>query len=259
VPRELPEDLLTALVAELDGPSVTAIALGGSYARGDANPYSDVDLAAFVPDGQPLPAKCLIIRDGYLVSVSWKTCAAWREGLTHPERAILLVPSARALRVLLDRDGLLARLVEAARRFEWAPLQAEVDRFASRLLALTAEHARKTLAALVVRDELALSAALAGMASQIVLAVATQRGVMITSENSLARQVIASVGENSSWAQVLRLALGVTLTPGTLAARGQAALRLYGETAILLRAVLRADDLPAITATTRLIAASYPA
>jgi predicted nucleotidyltransferase len=40
VPRELPESLLAALVAELDDPSVTAIALGGSYARGDANPYT---------------------------------------------------------------------------------------------------------------------------------------------------------------------------------------------------------------------------
>lgn len=82
------------------------------------------------------------------------------------------------MRVLLDRAGSLARLVEAAGRFEWAPLQAKSNRFASRLLALTAEHARKTLAALVAGDELALSAALAGIASQIVPAVATQRGVM---------------------------------------------------------------------------------
>ncbi|HEX9069635.1 MAG TPA: nucleotidyltransferase domain-containing protein [Ktedonobacterales bacterium] len=259
MPPDLPNGLLAALVAELDGPSVTGIALGGSYARGDANPFSDVDLAAFVPDGRPVPAKRLIVRDGYLVSISWKTCAAWREGLSHPERAILLAPSARALRILLDRDGSLARLVEAGRRFEWAPLQAEADRFASQLLALTAEHARKTLAALVARDELALSTALASMASHSVLAVATQRGIMITSENTLARQVIESVGESSLWAHALRLALGATGTPGLLAARGQAALGLYGETAALLREVLRADDLPAITATTRLIAASYPA
>jgi hypothetical protein len=218
-----------------------------------------VDLAVFVPDGRPLPAKRLIIRDGYLVSVSWKTCAAWREGLTHPEQAILLVPSARALHVLLDRDGSLARLVEDAGRFEWLPLQAEADHFASRRLALTAEHARKTLAALVAHDELALSAALAGIAGQIVLAVAAQRGVMIMSGNALARQVITSVGEKSSWAQALRLVLGVAGTPGTLAAREQAALRLYGETMILLREVLRAEDLPAITTTTRLIAASCPA
>ena len=47
---------LKELIAELDNDTVRGIVLGGSHARGDATPYSDVDLACFVPDTLSPPA-----------------------------------------------------------------------------------------------------------------------------------------------------------------------------------------------------------
>ena len=41
---------LKELIAEIDNDTIRGIVLGGSHARGDATPYSDVDLACFVPD-----------------------------------------------------------------------------------------------------------------------------------------------------------------------------------------------------------------
>lgn len=45
---ELPDDFLSMLIAELNNDGVTALALVGSYVRGDATPYSDVDILRFV-------------------------------------------------------------------------------------------------------------------------------------------------------------------------------------------------------------------
>ena len=52
----LSDGFLSELVTELDNDSVTAIILRGSYARGDAVPYSDVDLTRLVKD-QPEPTQ----------------------------------------------------------------------------------------------------------------------------------------------------------------------------------------------------------
>ena len=50
------DTFLTELIAEIDDDTMRGIVLGGSHARGDATPYSDVDLACFVPDTLSPPA-----------------------------------------------------------------------------------------------------------------------------------------------------------------------------------------------------------
>jgi hypothetical protein len=49
--RELVDDLVTSLAGV---PGVAAVVLGGSWARGDARPDSDVDLALYYRDADPL-------------------------------------------------------------------------------------------------------------------------------------------------------------------------------------------------------------
>src|SRR5207249_4201988 len=63
----LPDEFLNALVAELDDEDVVGIILGGSYVRGEATPYSDVDIARFVADASKLRPKRFLYRDGRLV------------------------------------------------------------------------------------------------------------------------------------------------------------------------------------------------
>ncbi len=48
----LSDSFLEALVAEIDTEQIRGIILGGSQARGDATPYSDVDVACFVADSR---------------------------------------------------------------------------------------------------------------------------------------------------------------------------------------------------------------
>jgi pimeloyl-ACP methyl ester carboxylesterase len=152
-PATLPDGLLATLGVELDGPDVIGVALGGSFARGAATTYSDVDLAPFYRAGTSMPPKRLFWRDGWLVSVSPKTIPGWREQMARPEWAIHLVPSAAQMRILRDSDGALAALVAEAQAFQWDPLRPGADAFASNMLMLIAEDALKLLGAFRARTK----------------------------------------------------------------------------------------------------------
>jgi predicted nucleotidyltransferase len=51
----LSDDYLNTLVIELDNDEIVGIIFGGSYARNEATPFSDVDIACFVPDSMKPP------------------------------------------------------------------------------------------------------------------------------------------------------------------------------------------------------------
>src|SRR3989475_12157466 len=97
----LSEEFLNALVAELDNDDIVGIILGGSYARGEARPYSDVDIACFMRESVKLPQKRFFYRDGLLVSVASTNAADVHARLTNPERAMLFTSGRRC--VLLDK------------------------------------------------------------------------------------------------------------------------------------------------------------
>jgi predicted nucleotidyltransferase len=72
------DDLLAAVVAALSSEHTEAIVLAGSTVRGDATPYSDLDLAHIVKGGYTGPEKTFHYRAGRLVSVSARTFEWWR-------------------------------------------------------------------------------------------------------------------------------------------------------------------------------------
>lgn len=262
---QLSEALLAILTAELDGDDVTGLVLGGSYARGDAGPYSDVDLAPIIREGRPVPPKRFFYRDGLLGSVSPRTLARWRAAMYAPETAIYALPSIREVRILLDKDGSIADLKREARGLTWDALQPEANRAAARAVFLAVEDAMKTFAALEAHDASALCRALLELLYAMPLAVALHRGVLVASGNTFFNQLYAAAGADSAWTIALREALGAvpphesSLYRTPLEARGVAALRLYAATAAMLRPALTADEIAVIDTTLDIIrAAGYP-
>lgn len=86
-----------------------AVVLVGSYARGDANPNSDLDLLAVGPESYP---PRLDVREGSLVSVSMQPFQTHRKSFTQPELVCAAVPGWREAVALADPKGLAASLVE---------------------------------------------------------------------------------------------------------------------------------------------------
>src|SRR5579883_2303040 len=83
------EAFLDKLVAELDKDEVRAIILRGSYARGDASSYSDLDFTRFVKEPpEESQAKQFTYREGRLISISTRTLDQERKRLLVPEEAV---------------------------------------------------------------------------------------------------------------------------------------------------------------------------
>ncbi|MDQ2885607.1 MAG: nucleotidyltransferase domain-containing protein [Chloroflexota bacterium] len=238
----LSEGFLRELVAELDNDDIVGIILGGSYVRGDATPYSDIDLGCFYKDDAALPAKSFFYRNSLLVSVSPKTVASSYNDLTRPEKAIFL--AASPCLVLLDKDGSVKQLVREIAAFRWEPLQQAANEYASLELTLAAELVHKILSEILRRDDMAIAYATAKLLFELTNTVAVQRGVAVRSDRVYYLQVQTSVGIASVWSRYHRIVAGIDELPASVSSikvRAVAALHLYQETAMLLRPVLQPD------------------
>ncbi len=240
----LSEEFLNALVIELNNDNIVGIILGGSYARNEATPFSDVDIACFVPDSLKPTPKRFIYRDGRLVSIGSRTVSGTHSELARPERAIFIVSGFR--RVLLDKDGSVSGLMREIETFKWEPLQKAADNYTSFGMMIYAEQVHKILSEIFKRDDLALSYATSKLLFSLTEAVAVQRGVLVKNDSTYYRQVQETVGLDSAWTRYHRMAAGVDIVQADdrpVMARGIAALCLYRETIALLRTVMHPDHL----------------
>jgi predicted nucleotidyltransferase len=247
----LPDSFLQSLIRRLDNPNVVALSFAGSFARGQAGPHSDVDLQVYVRE---LPESRYDLRlwDDYLVSLAYKTIEEERDSLSHPKRAIWCVPGLRQAVILLDKDGTLARIKQAAQTFDWSALQAKADEYAVDELMGCAKEVRKILNGLLRSEESTVLYALLGLTLGMCSAVAVQRGLLIETENRYFDIVQDSVGRDSNWTRAFRLALGADPVPVNVPhfqARGRAGLALYCETSLLFQAITTGEHREVIEAT----------
>jgi predicted nucleotidyltransferase len=265
-PVQTPTDeWLRDLIAALATDDAIAFALTGSYARGEATPYSDVDILRFT---RALPATAherytLLRRDGRLVSLSTTTIAAKRAELAEPENACFAVPGLRQMRILDDPTGALHDLQREAEAFTWEPLRAAADLRVSETVMGIAEEVHKVLGALLRRDESAAAYGTLGLVMGLTRAMVVHRRLLIRSENTYFAQAQEAVGRNSAWTRVFRLAAGLDVDANAsmrdqtrAEARALAGLSLYRETVALTRDVLPAHHLPAVEAALAAIADS---
>jgi len=239
----LPDSFLKKLIAQLDNQNTLGIMFSGSFARGEGGPYSDVDLWQYVRE---LPAKeseqfCLRIVDGYMLGIKLTTLEKEYAGLQNPEQAIWVIPGLRLASILLDRDGSMAALKEAAVKATWEPLQSAANTYASWMLSSLAEEVQKILAGLAQRNESKTLYAIWGLTRGLANTVLVQHGVLVHSENAYIDFAQAAAGLASDWTRLFRLGIGLDpLPPGEPAfdGYGSASLRLYCETARLMQKIL---------------------
>lgn len=246
----LSDGLLARLVTEMDDETVRAIILRGSYARGDAvPPYSDVDLTRIIHEtaGYHQP-KYYLWRDGYAISVSTHSYAAYRERFTKPEEAIFAVPGVQEAIVLRDKDGAFHLFQQEARAFRWEPLQQEANIYTGQVMMAQTEIVLKLLRALRRHDMVLLADILTlDLIPAVTEAFAVQRGILIHSGNTYFHQVQEVAGQQSAWTRYHRHAVGIDDDAApSLEQRGIAALHLFQETARLLQPFLTAQHWDAV-------------
>lgn len=252
------ETLLDRLAARFDAPGVKALVLAGSHARGDAGPYSDVDLMRFVAAHDARPAEPgSYLLEGRLVVVSDVTQAAVERWFDAPEEAVKVVAGLRCAKPLFDREGTFAAVQKRAREFVWdESMQRKADAWASREMVGWIEEVHKGLEGLRRDDPGRLLHACFGCSWGLSRVVQVQRGVLLSGDNAFYDEVAEAVGRDSEWVRLWRRAFGVAGRDGAcvpLRERVKAGLRLYALTAAMLAETLEPGDRPLVDETAKLI------
>ncbi|HEY3187432.1 MAG TPA: nucleotidyltransferase domain-containing protein, partial [Solirubrobacteraceae bacterium] len=209
---------LARLGQRFDHPGVVAIALLGSHARGDPNPYSDVDLLCLAAGAPARSDSGSHLVEGRLVVVTDAAPSDVEGWFEEPELALANIPGLRGGRALRDRDAVFAELQARARCFVWdAAMQAKADRYASRALVGWAEEVHKALAGLSSGDPSKLLDAEFGLSWGLNRLVQVQRGVPLAAPSGASAgwfdAVEQAVGPDSDWARTRRLAFGLARSP----------------------------------------------
>ncbi len=244
---ELSPEFLQKITARYDGGNVIALALCGSYSRGQGNRYSDVDLWQYIRDepSEALEKPFVETLDGFLVTVKTTLIGKDHAAMQDPLQAIWVVPAIRQLKVLLDKDGSLASLMDAVAEFRWDSIQAKANEFASRHLASDAEEIHKLLDGLTRKDESKTLYAIWSLTREMADVLVIQRGVLVPTENAYIDYAQTTAGRDSNWSRQFRLAIGLDRLPAGIPpfqGYGEAGLELYRETVALMREFLLPAD-----------------
>ncbi|MGH2542070.1 MAG: nucleotidyltransferase domain-containing protein [Ardenticatenaceae bacterium] len=246
------------LAHRFDKPGVAAIVLMGSHARGEAGPFSDVDLVRFLGAGAPKPpGDGTYLIEGHLVVVSSASPAEIEEWFARPELAVNWIAGLRIARPLLDPHNVFVAIRHCALTFTWdAAMQEKANAWASREMVGWIEEVHKGLEGLRRHDAGRLLNARFGCSWGLSRVMCVQRGVLLSGDNGFYDEITAAVGHDTEWARLRRVAFGIEGADGatpSLALQVTAGLRLYAETAELLAAALHPEDAPLINQTVELI------
>ena len=220
---------LQSALEQIDSRDVIGVGVVGSYARGQESKYSDVDFDIFVSKLPENPYDRYTMRywDDKLISLKYTLLDDERSALTNPLRAIWAVPGLRGMRILLDKDGSMAALQQAAQGFDWSSLQDAANEYAAEQIMGNAEEVHKILSGLAREHESTVLYASWGLVKNILETVAVQRGILIVSENRYFDLIQDSMGRNSEWTRAFRTTWGLDAGGSAYQQRGAAALTLY--------------------------------
>ncbi|MCB0061314.1 MAG: nucleotidyltransferase domain-containing protein [Caldilineaceae bacterium] len=245
---------IDALIHRFHHPTVTAIALFGSHARGDAGPYSDIDFIRFVnSDEADPPGSGSHLIDDTLVVVTNYTPSTVNRWFTDPTAAVQVIAGLRQAKPLWDPNGEFARLQARAHAFTWTDeLQVKADLWASEQMVGWIEEVHKGLEGLHRQDVGRLLNASFGLSWGLAGVVKVQRGVLFYSDNNVIDQVMASVGVDTLWSQLCAISFGVGEVhdrPPSLRERVVAGLHLYTVTAELLSTAIQPEHVTMVRRT----------
>jgi hypothetical protein len=232
---------------ELVRDGASAVALTGSYARGDAHAHSDIDLMAVYerrPDPAPAPYR---VRSGVLVAVAWKTAASERAAFRDPEKVTTFIPGWRNAVVLHDPRHVAAAIKRRAEAWTWDAI-AECDLHVAKSITGLAEEAHKLAGMWRECNWHAAAAQRSILAVWLAGVMAVQHRILFGTDNALWDAVAAAMGRRWAATQSRALSEGGE----SLATSCAAALELYRLAAAEVRPLLDATQGRVVDAACRL-------
>ncbi len=230
--------LASRLASELTERGAQAVILGGSQARGDAHPESDIDLFV-VGRG---PSYRLERRGRYLIGVSWSTERQYRQSFGTPPLAGGAVPFWRQALTLRDAQGVAAALRQKALEWTWDSIDSRCDSWVAEELTGYAEEVHRLVGRLQAGHRLAAAVQRAVLAIRLAQILAVHHRILYETENVLWDAVATRMGDD--WARTQAAALG--LADESFEETCRAALRLYVLAAHAVRHLLDERQRPVV-------------
>jgi hypothetical protein len=155
----------------------------------------------------------------------------------------MLVVSGKR-RLLLDKDGSVARFLAEIEAFRWEDLQEAVHAQVSLWMMLKAEDVQKVLREFQQGNVSGLAFVISKLVAELTLLTALCHRTWITSDSTYYQQVQEAAGLDSAWTRYHRIATALEAGPTgitPLRARGIAVLHLYRETLVFARPVMQVE------------------
>ncbi|MCG8643504.1 MAG: nucleotidyltransferase domain-containing protein [Desulfobacterales bacterium] len=237
---------ITQRIKEIHKEKLEAIALMGSYARNDANKYSDIDIVCFLKEKvSDQPTEIEVVDSKYIV-ISFcpkKEVETW---FSDPEKVTECIAGLRSSKSIWDPYGFLCDLRRKAIDFKWdTTLQTKANEYASRELVSWIEEVHKALSGLLSDDIGRMLNGLFGLTYGLFKVLRVQSGIFLAGDNSFFQQVIDYFGEKSQLAILSKKAFGID---NALEIRDRvfAGIKLFDHITDLLLDILTDDDKKAI-------------
>jgi hypothetical protein len=230
---------LKKLVGRFTEPAVQAIVLMGSFARGEAGHFSDVDLVRFLAPDAPEDAEARsFIIDDRLVVVSNVLRSQVEEWFTNPVSATECIAGIRAAKPLWDPEDLFSPIQRRAHAFVWdTDMQSKANAFAGEQMVGWVEEVYKGLEGLRRNDIGRMLNARFGLSFGMMKVVRVYLGILIDGDNTFYAQTLERLGNDSEWARLCRASFGIEHREGAplpLPEQVLAGLQLYILTADLI-------------------------
>ena len=208
--REQLEEMTPQLLRE----DVLGIAVVGSYARGDATTYSDVDVITLLAPHSQLPEEPRIdLYHGIYRVVQYRTEAQMRKSLTDPARAVYDVIGLQQMLILYDPRDILRTVQAEAESFSWnEDMVRKADRLLNREMLGWQEECYKAMSGLLHKQEGHMLLGLYGLTYGLVRLMLIAKGVLLASENAFFEELkfaYETEPQGVELVEMMRLAFGL--------------------------------------------------
>lgn len=243
---DLIDKILNNKIQRIEKSDVEAIGLMGSYSRGEAETYSDVDIVCILKkDANEKQASIEIIDDKYVVT-SYVTLANMDNCFIDVKKVTENILGLQQVKILYDPNYIFQDLKERALQFQWTKeLQLQANQLVSEQLVGWLEEVHKALQGLLSNHVGKMLNGLFGLTYGMFHVVKVQKGILLNGENSFYSRIIECYGEESRFSKLSEKAFGISNNEG-IQDRVVAGLFLFNEITEEFLDVLQEEDKRAI-------------
>ncbi|MCG8569786.1 MAG: nucleotidyltransferase domain-containing protein [Spirochaetes bacterium] len=213
-------------IEELKKQDYNAIALMGSYARGDEKKYSDVDIVCFLKDNDTEKKAIINFIDNKYVVISFLNTKTVANIFSNPKEITEYLYGLKTAKILFDHNKYLNNLILKAKEFKWTnEIQKKANFIASKEMVGWIEEVQKAIQGLLINDIGRMLNGLHGLTFGIFNIIRIQKGILLYGENTFFEQIINYYKNDNDFYNLSKIAFGIDKS--TISERVIAGLKLY--------------------------------